>query len=180
MAITGTTPPNWLLSNTRLLYKKNEPYNLLDNYRPITLANILYKLWASCLAILAMDYIEANTIISPEQEGFRPCRSCSRAITHLSLCLEDAHTHNKDILLAYLDFTQAFPSANHLQLERALRFLGIPEDFIFIVANLYKEAYTTFETPHGKTQQIPILRGTLQGDPLSPLLFLLMVEPLIR
>jgi hypothetical protein len=179
MAITGTTPPNWLLSNTILLYKKNDPYNL-DNYRPITLANVLYKLWASCLSILAMDYIEANKIISPEQEGFRPGRSCSRAITHLSLCIEDAHTHNKDILLAYLDFTQAFPSTDHLQLERTLRFLGIPEDFISIVANLYKGAHTTFETPYGKTRQIPVLRGTLQGDPLSPLLFLLMVEPLIR
>jgi hypothetical protein len=37
MAITGTTPPKWLISNTILLYKKNDPYNL-DNYKPITLA----------------------------------------------------------------------------------------------------------------------------------------------
>ena len=115
-----------------------------------------------------MDYIEANKISSPEQEGFRPGRSCSKAITHMSLCIEDAHTHTKDIMLAYLDFTQAFPSADHMQLERTFRFLGIPEDFIFIVANLYKGAHTTFETPHGKTRQIPVLRGTLQGDPHIP------------
>jgi hypothetical protein len=55
MAITGITPPSWLLSNTILLYKKNDTYNL-DDYRPITLANSLYKLRASCLTIiLAMD-----------------------------------------------------------------------------------------------------------------------------
>ena len=59
MAITGITPPNWLLLNNVLLYKKNDPYNL-DNYRPIPLANALYKLWASCLTILAMDYVEAH------------------------------------------------------------------------------------------------------------------------
>ena len=127
-----------------------------------------------------MDFIEANKIISPEQKGFRPCRSCSRAITHLSLCIKDAHTHNNDILIAYVDFNQAFPSVDHLQLERTLRFLGIPDDVIFIVVNLYKGAHTTFEIPHGKSRQIPVLRGTLQGDPLSPLFFLLMVEPLIR
>ena len=103
-----------------------------------------------------MDYIEANKIISPEQEDFRPGRSCSRAITRLSLCIEDAYTHNKNILLAYLDFAQAVSSADHLQLERSLRFLCIPEDFIFIVANLYKGAHTTFETPHGKTRQIRV------------------------
>ena len=70
---------------------------------------------------------------SPEQEGFRRYRSCSRAIAHLILCIEDAHIHNKNILIAYLDFTQAFLLADHLQLECTLRFLGIPEDFIFIV-----------------------------------------------
>jgi hypothetical protein len=78
-----------------------------------------------------MDYIEANKIISPEQEGFLLGRSCSRAITHLSLCIEDANTHNQDIQIEYLDFTQAFPSAHRLQLDRTLRFLGIPEDFTF-------------------------------------------------
>ena len=83
-------------------------------------------------------------------------------------------------MLAYLDFTQAFPSADHLQLERTLRFLGIPEDCIFIVASLYKGAHTTLETPLGKTRKTPVLGDTLQGDPLSPLLFLLMVELLIR
>jgi hypothetical protein len=102
------------------------------------------------------------------------------AITHLSLCIEDARTHDKDILIAYLDFTQAFPSADHTQLARTLRFLGIPEDYIFIVTNLYKGAHTTFQTPHRYTRLIKVLRGTLQGDPLSPLLFFLMVEPLIR
>ena len=117
---------------------------------------------------------------SPEQEGFRPGRFCSRAITHLSLYIEDAHTHNSCILITYVDFTQTFPSADHLQLESTLCFLGIPEDFIFIVAILYRGAHTTFEHPHGKIRKIPVLRGTLQGDPFFPLLFLLMVEPLIR
>ena len=127
-----------------------------------------------------MDSIEANKTSSPKQESFGPSRSCSRAITHPSLCIEDAHTHNKDIIIAYLDITQAVPSADYLQLECTFRFLGIPEDFIFIVANLCKGADTTFETPHGKSRKITVLRGTLQEKPLSPLLFLLMVEPLIR
>ncbi len=43
MSITGITPPSWLHSHTILLYKKGDPATL-DNYRPITLANALYKL----------------------------------------------------------------------------------------------------------------------------------------
>jgi hypothetical protein len=79
-AIAGITPPLWLQSHTILLYKKGDPTRL-DNYRPITLANALYKLWTICIVILATDYIESRKIPSPEQEGFRAERSCDRAIT---------------------------------------------------------------------------------------------------
>jgi len=175
---TGTTPIHWLFSNTILPYKKNDPLNL-DNYRPKIVANALYKLWATCLAILATNYVESHKIASLEQEGFRAGRSCSMAITLLSICVEDAHIHNKDILLAYLDFTRAFSSADHTQLARTLRFLGIREDVIFIVTNLYNGTRSTFQTIHGYTDLTKILRCTLQGDPLSTLLFLLTVEPLI-
>ncbi len=40
--------------------------------------------------------------------------------------------------------------------------------------------HTQFLIPYGRTRLVPILRGTLQGDSLSPLIFDLMVKPLIR
>jgi hypothetical protein len=69
LAITGITPPSWLQSQIIHLYKKGYP-TLLDNYRHITLANAIYKLWTTCIVILATDYIESRKILSPEQEGF--------------------------------------------------------------------------------------------------------------
>jgi hypothetical protein len=98
LVIIGITPPSWLQSNTILLYKKGGPTRL-DNYRPITLANALYKLWNTCIVIVATDYIEFRKLLSPNQEGFRVEHSCGRAMTHLGLCVEDAHTHKKDIVL---------------------------------------------------------------------------------
>ncbi len=74
MAITGITPPNWLHSNTILLYGKNDPLDL-TNYRPIALAFALCKLWTSCLSIIASDFVEAHKSLSPEQEGFKAHRS---------------------------------------------------------------------------------------------------------
>ena len=38
-------------------------------------------------------------ILSPEQAGFRAERSCDIAITHLGFCVEDAHSHKKEIVL---------------------------------------------------------------------------------
>ena len=167
MAITGITPPTWLHSHTILLYKKGDP-SRLDNYRPVTLANALYKLWTTCIVILARDYIESRKILSPEQEGFKAKRSCERAITHLGLCVEDAHFHKKGIVLFYLDFIGAFPSTDHKQLVRVLEFMGLPSDFTRLVSNMYSGATAEFITPHGHTSPVGIRRGTLQGDPLSP------------
>jgi len=65
-------------------------------------------------------------------------------------------------------------------LVRVLDFLGLPHDFTRLISNLYSGASTSFVTPHGLTPPIGIKRGTLQGDPLSPLLFDLMIEPLSR
>ena len=53
-------------------------------------------------------------------------------------------------------------------------------DFTLIVSNLYSGGSIQFITSHGHTPPVEIGRGTLQGDPLSPLMFDLMVEPLIR
>jgi hypothetical protein len=140
----------------------------------------MYKLWTTCIVALATDYIEARKILSPEQEGFRANRSCSIAITHLSLYVEDAHSHKKDIVLRYLDFKGAFPSTDHSQLVHVLDFLGLSQDFTCLASNLYKEAATEFVTPYRHTPSVEIRRGTLQGDPLSSLLFDLMIESLIR
>ena len=61
-----------------------------------------------------------------------------------------------------------------------LVFLGLPEDFINIISNLYKGVTTEFVTPHGHALPIGIRRGALYEDPFSPLLFNIMIEPLIR
>ena len=85
--------------------------------------------------------------MSSEQEGFRKDRSCARAVTNLHLCIEDTHSHKKDMVLCYLDFKRAFPSTDPKQIVRTLEFLGLPNDFNRLVSNLYSGASTEFVTP---------------------------------
>ena len=93
---------------------------------------------------------------------------------------KDAHTHEKDIILCYLDLKDAFPSTKHRHLVRVLEYLGLPHDFTPLVSSLYREASTEFITPYGHRPAVGNKRDTLQGDPLSPLLLDLMIEALIR
>eukprot|EP00877_Chromochloris_zofingiensis_P009500 jgi/Chrzof1/4803/UNPLg00807.t1 len=58
--------------------------------------------------------------------------------------------------------------------------LGFPTVAIDAVSALYAKASTTIITPHGPTAEVPVRRGTVQGDTLSPFLFLIFIEPLLR
>jgi hypothetical protein len=76
--------------------------------------------------------------------------------------------------------TEAFDTISHDKLLCILYDLGFPTDTIEVVKDLYMGAQTRFHTPHGPTAPIPIDRGTIQGDSLSPFLFILYIEPLLR
>ncbi len=80
-----------------------------------------------------------------------------------------------------MDLTSAFNTTDHGNMLMIMYDLGFPTDAIEIVKNLYVEATTQVKHPSGhSTNPIPIERGTIQGDTLSPLLFLLYMEPLLR
>jgi hypothetical protein len=59
--------------------------------------------------------------------------------------------------------------------------LGYPLDAITLIGSIYSESYTTITGPYfGKTKPIAIQRGKIQGDTLSPYLFIIFLEPLLR
>jgi hypothetical protein len=87
---------------------------------------------------------------------------------------------NKHICTAYSDFKGAFGGMDHIILFKTMRDLGFPECYINTCEQLYKVSDTYYMTPHGNAPTIPIHRGTLQGDTLSPLLFTIFMETLLR
>jgi hypothetical protein len=82
--------------------------------------------------------------------------------------------------LLYIDLSAAFNTVDHPTLGQILEILGLPEDMRGVIATLYRGVTTRIKTPFGLTEPIPVKRGTLQGDSLSPTLFLLYIEPLLR
>ena len=81
---------------------------------------------------------------------------------------------------AYADFKGAFNGSDHRSMFSFMRQVGLPECYVQTCEQLYAASSTAYITAHGQTPQIPINRGTLQGDTLPPFLFTLFLERLMR
>ncbi len=96
------------------------------------------------------------------------------------LMIEDAALYHRDLYNLYIDFSSAFNTVNHQQLLHIASSLGFPEAAIRNIKSIYTNATTVIATPFGDTGAVHIGWGTIQGDTLSPYLFLIFIEPLLR
>ncbi|KAJ9515865.1 hypothetical protein QJQ45_008751 [Haematococcus lacustris] len=180
MWATGCTPTTWKTSDTCLLYKDKGQETDLNSYRPVGLANTVYKLWTSLITKILTEYAEANGMLSKNQAGFRSHRNTTQQLQMLVMALEDAKLAKADIYALLVDFTSAFNTTCQDKLLWIMHDLGFPTDATDAVKDLYTGATTRFRTPYGPTNPVPVDRGTIQGDSLSPFLFLIYIEPLLR
>ena len=142
--------------------------------------NGVLKLWTSILTNIGSPWAESQGILSDTADGFRRHRKIYDSLSAHIMMYEYAKIHKKHIYIAYSDFKGAFGGMDHRILFQTIRDLAFPECYINTREQLYKVSGTYYMTPHGNTPIIPIHRGTLQGDTLSPFLFTIFMEPLLR
>eukprot|EP00983_Pelagomonas_calceolata_P073735 1152259-Pelagomonas_calceolata.AAC.3 len=124
---------------------------------------------------------EAHSLLSSTQAGFRNQKDTIHHLQNVIMGLEDAKAFSKDMCALIVDFTSAFNTTDHDRMLWIMYDLGFPTDSIDTVKNLYEDATNKVRLPlGGSTRQMPVERGTIHGDTLSPLLFLLYMEPLLR
>jgi len=173
-------PPSWKAGHTVLIYKKGDPA-VPGNFRPITLLPTLYKLLSGCLASRLTAFLQRHSILSPQQKGFLPgCEGCLEQSFVVESVFAEAKLRSKGLCTVFLDLQNAFGSVPHAALLTALRAAGAGESFCFLVANVYRGSAVTLRLAGGPLEPFPLLSGVRQGDPLSPILFDVVMEPLIR
>ena len=180
LCATQYTPADWVQEIPTHRFPKRPPFYLNKHYRPITTHKTLLKLWTSCITTILSQFAEEHSLLSQCQQAFRKGRSTSAVVQFLVLLLEDAQASHQDFYALSLDLDNAFNSIEHPHLISIMQQLGFPTDSISIISSLYANATIVVRTPVGPTNPIAIRRGTLQGDPLSTLLFNIMLEPLLR
>ncbi|XP_057330855.1 uncharacterized protein LOC130671152 [Microplitis mediator] len=108
--------------------------------------------------------------------GIREGKSCIDAAYVLlaAIHLRLRQTAAKAYLL-FVDFKRAFDSAPHELLWKKLYSLGMSTELILILKGLYEQAYVQTKQGSQTTDKFSVTEGVLQGETLSPLLFLLFL-----
>ena len=171
-------PDDYNIGNLFLILKTGTM--LPADTRPITVNNADNRIVAMLLVRAIMPAMEE--ILTQIQKGFINHRNYDAHLHRLNKLFYEAAEGrvDNDYFLLFLDTRKAFDSIAHDYINAILKKMNFPSWYRNCVAHLLAQVTVT---PFfgGPTQTwIPRLRGVKQGCPLSPILFAICYDPLLR
>ena len=176
----GSLHPTCIEGLISVLYKKKDRDDP-RNYRPVTLLNGDYKILTRILTRRMNTAV--LQFVSPQQNGFVPGGFLPENIMLLKLLQAHIEKEDEEAFYVFLDMEKAFDRCSWEFLKEGLHAIGFDDSFIDYISLFYSHE-------HPPTRRInmnghvgpafPLNSGVAQGCPISPLLFLVITEPLTR
>ena len=114
------------------------------------------------------------------QAGFRKGRGTRDQIAKIRWVIEKARKFQKNIYFCFIYYAKAFDCVDHHKLWKILKEMGVPDHLTCLLRNVYAGQEATVRTGHGITDWFQIKKGVCQGCKLSPCLFNLYAEYMMR
>ena len=114
------------------------------------------------------------------QGSFRKGRGTRDQIGNIHWIIKKAREFQRNIYFCFVDYAKAFDCVDHNILWKILKVMGIPDHLTCLLRNLYAGQEATVRTEHGTTDWFQIAKGIHQGCILSPCLFILYAEYIMR
>ena len=175
MLQTGYVPSKLKQARTILIHKGNDSTDIA-NWRPITICSVIRRVIDRVLDKHIREFVSFN----PNQRGFTNSSGAHINTAILDSLLHEAKTKKTDLSVIFLDIRKAFDNVGHAHLRNTLKALPIPTKLVDLVLNLQTENITRIQSQNSKTKPMKIIRGVLQGSPLSPTLFNLSVDHILN
>ena len=121
-----------------------------------------------------------NCELSDVQTGFRKGRGTRAQIANICWIVKKAREFQKNIHFCFIDYDKAFDYVDHNKLWKIWKEMGIPDHLTCLLRNLYAGQEATVRTRHGTIGWFQIGKGVHQGCVLSPCLFNLYTEYIVR
>ena len=177
--MSAHVPKDWHRSRVACLFKKGDPA-CPDNYRPISLLQVCYRLFSSMiLKRLKLAGVEEK--LWHTQYGFRSGRGTKHAIFIARRLIEECHnSKDKSLVMLALDWAKAFDSIDPECLIQALHRFGLPSHYLQVIRNIYTGRVFKVSDHGHESQEHHQYFGISQGCPLSPFLFVMVMTILLH
>ena len=114
------------------------------------------------------------------QAGFRKGRGTRDKTANIHWIIKKAREFQKNIYFCFIDYAKASDCVDHNKLWKFLKETGTPDHLICLLRNLYAGQEVRVTTGHGTTDWFQIGKGVHQSCILSPCLFNLYAEYIMR
>ncbi|GFO04978.1 endonuclease-reverse transcriptase [Plakobranchus ocellatus] len=172
-----TWPAEWKKQEIVMLHKAGDPKDC-GNYRTIALISHTSKIML--YIILERPKAKIENELAEEQSGFRPGRGTSDMLCSIQVMIEKVIESHKEAYIIFIDYSKAFDSVDHSLLFKTLTMMGFPPHLIVMIQSLYTNQEASIRWNNQHTESFKILKGVRQGCILSPHLFSLYTEQIMR
>ena len=154
----------------------------LPQFRPISLLNVEGKILFSVMARRMTKFALENGYIntSVQKAGVPGFPGCLEHAAMIWSAIQEARKEKKDLHVVWLDLANAYGSVPHKLIEKAMQFFYIPEHVQQVIMHYYGQFHMRFTTKEYTTAWQPLEVGIPMGCTISPLLFVLGMEMLMR
>ncbi|KAK1936289.1 reverse transcriptase, partial [Babesia divergens] len=178
MCLDAGREDDWLYRGVTYLIPKNEQPTSPSQYRPITCMSVLYKLTTRCVTESLKREVDARGLLSENQMGTKRRVQGAKEHTLTNIVINSKYEHG--LHSTWVDVMKAFDSVDHRYLMHILESLHLPGWVVSFVRHTISRWHIDIRWGKEALMTKAIERGILQGDSLSPLLFVLCMDPLSR
>ena len=178
---SGVPPKSWSESVIKLVHKKGDTKDP-SNFRMIALTNCIGKLYHLLLLRRFTTFLTENNYVDKKmQKAFLP--GINGCIEH-NMCLDeivkDVKHKKRTLHITFFDLADAFGSVPHNLITETLRRNNFPSEIQYYINQFYENIVAAVQTKSFKSEIFQFKRGVFQGDPLSPIIFLVVFNPILQ
>ena len=177
--LNGAYPNSWSEGLVTPIHKKGD-IDILNNYTGITLINALSKIYSHLLNNRILKWASENGKIADCQFGFQPNKSTVDCIFIFQAIISKMLHNGEKLYCCFLDYQKVFDLINRGFLWQKLIRDGCSSTMVKALQAMYQSVKSCVRYKNVGSEFFNINSGVKQGDPLSPVLFILFINDLLE